>query len=304
MTSTTRTAPSGQAAPDRSRLKRSLRGGTKRTLRAWGELTASLRCLPDFMIIGAKRGGTTSLYKYLLQHPKVAPLFPARQNIKGTHFFDSEFHRGVRWYRSHFPTGASSTLRSRGGVPALAGEGSPYYLFHPLAAERAAEVAPDAKLIGLLRDPVERTYSQYKERLRHGSEELSFEQALDAESARLAGEEERLRREPTYYSYAHEHQSYIAQGRYLDMLPRWLDRYPSERVLILPSEDLYADPQATVDRVFAFLGLPPFMLPDVTRHNYVPARGMRQQTRRHLQCLFAEHNRELARYLGMPLPWA
>ncbi len=304
MTSTTRTAPSGQTAPGGSGLERPLREGAKRTLRAWGELTASLRCLPSFMIIGAKRGGTTSLYKYLLQHPKIEPLFPARQNIKGTHFFDSEFHRGVRWYRSHFPTGAYSALRSRGDVPALAGEGSPYYLFHPLAAERAAEVAPDAKLIALLRDPVERAYSHYKERLRHSSEELSFEQALDAEPARLAGEEERLRREPGYYSYEHEHRSYVAQGRYLDMLPRWLDRYPSERVLILPSEDLYADPQATVDRIFAFLGLPPFALRDVTRHNYVPTGSMRQQTRHHLQRLFAEHNRELARYLGMPLPWA
>jgi Sulfotransferase domain len=304
MTTTTRTAPSEQAAPGRFGLERSLREGTKRTLRAWGGLTASLRCLPDFMIIGAKRGGTTSLYNYLLQHPKVMPLHPARQNIKGTHFFDNEFHRGVRWYRSHFPTGAYSTLRSGGGIPALTGEGSPYYLFHPLAAERAAEVASDAKVIALLRDPAERAFSHYKERLRHDSEALSFEQALDAESARLAGEEERLRREPTYHSDAHEHHSYVAQGRYLDMLPRWLDRYPSERVLILPSEDLYADPQATVNRVFAFLGLPAFTLRDVTRHNYVPAGSMRQQTRRHLQRLFAEHNRELARYLGMPLPWA
>jgi hypothetical protein len=304
MTTSTRTAPSGPAAPGRAGLERSLREGAKRTLRAWGELTASLRCLPDFMIIGAKRGGTTSLHKYLLQHPKVVPLFPARQNIKGIHFFDSEFHRGVRWYRSHFPTEAYRTLRSRGSVPAVAGEGSPYYLFHPLAAERAAEGAPDAKIIVLLRDPVERAYSHYKERLRHGSEELGFEQALDAESARLAGEEERLRREPTYHSDAHEHHSYAAQGRYLDMLPRWLDRYPSERVLVLPSEDLYARPQATVDRVLAFLGLPHFTLPDLTKHNYVPTAGMREDTRRRLQRQFAEHNRELARYLGMPLPWA
>jgi hypothetical protein len=285
-------------------VERLLREGTKRTLRAWGELTAGLRRPADFMIIGAKRGGTTSVSRYLLQHPQVMPLFPARQNIKGTHFFDGEFHRGIRWYRSHFPTEASRRLRSRGGAPALAGDGSPYYLFHPLAPERAVEVAPDARVIALLRDPVERAWSHYKERRRHDADELSFEDALEAEPARLAGEEERLRQEPTYRSHAHEHHSYVAQGRYLDMLPRWLDRYPSERVLILLSEDLYADPQATVGRIFAFLGLPPFALRDVTRHNYVPAGGMREQTRRHLRGLFAEHNRELARYLGMPLPWA
>jgi Sulfotransferase domain len=304
MTTATPTAPSRPAAPDRSPLERSLREGTKRTLRAWGELTAGLRGPADYMIIGAKRGGTTSVANYLLQHPRVMPLFPARQRIKGTHFFDNEFHRGIRWYRSHFPTGVTRSLRSRDGAPALAGDGSPYYLFHPLAAERAAEVAPDARVIALLRDPVERAWSHYKERRRHGGEELGFEEALEAEPARLAGEEERLRREPAYRSRAHEDHSYVAQGRYLDMLPRWLERYPRERVLILPSEELYTDPQATMDRIFAFLGLPPFALRDVTRHNYVPAGDMRRQARRQLQQLFAEHNRELGRYLGMPLPWA
>lgn len=303
MTTTTPAPPSGRAAPDRSGLERSLREGAKRALRAWGGATAGLRRPPDFMIIGAKRGGTTSVYRYLLQHPKVMPLFPARQHIKGTHFFDSEFHRGTRWYRSHFPTRAYGSLRSRGGPPALAGEGCPYYLFHPLAAERAAEVAPDARVIALLRDPVERAWSHYKERRRHGAEPLGFEEALEAEPARLAGEEERLRREPAYRSERHEDHSYLAQGRYLELLPRWLDRYPSGRVLILPSEDLYADPQATLDRIFAFLGLPPFTVRDVTRHNFVPASGMREQTRRHLRGLFAEHNRELASYLGRPLPW-
>jgi hypothetical protein len=290
----------GQAA----RLTGPLRGGAKRSLRLYGELTAGLREDPDFLIIGAKRGGTTSLANYLQEHPRVLPLLPARQRIKGPHFFDSNFELGMRWYRSHFPTAAwRRALERRGGGPVMAGDASPYYLFHPLAAARAAERVGDTRVIALLRDPVERAFSHYKERVRHGAEPLGFEEALEAEPERLAGEAERIVAEPGYLSSAHEHHSYVAQGRYLDMLPAWLERFPRERVLLLPSEDLYADPQAALDRVTAFLGLPSRPLRDRTKHNYHPAADMRPQTRQHLRGLFAEHNRELSRWLGIRFDW-
>ncbi len=276
----------------------------KQSVRLYGQLTAPLRPLPDFMIIGAKRGGTTSLYNYLLEHPRVLPLLPSRQRIKGAHFFDSNFDRGTGWYQSHFPTGAYRRLRARDGGPVLAGEASPYYLFHPLAAERAAGLVPDAKVLVLLRDPVERAWSHYKERVRHGAEPLGFEEALEREPERLAGEVERVLAQPGYSSFAHEHFSYVAQGRYLDVLPAWLERFPRERVLVLRSEDFYADPQAVLDRVAAFLGLPSWRLQDRTRHNYHPAADMREETRRRLRRLFARHNRELAELLGMRLGWA
>jgi hypothetical protein len=287
-----------------ARLSEPVRSGAKRSLRLYGELTAGLRPGPDFLIIGAKRGGTTSLWNYLQEHPRVLPLLPARQRIKGPHFFDSNFPLGMRWYRSHFPTSAwRRALERRGGGPVAAGDASPYYLFHPLAAERAARLAGDSRVIALLRDPVERAFSHYKERVRHGAEPLSFEEALEAEPERLAGEAERIVAEPGYSSFAHEHHSYVAQSRYLDVLPAWLERFPRERVLLLPSEDLYVDPQATLDRVTAFLGLPRRALRDRTRHNYHPAADMRPSTRRHLRGLFAQHNRELSERLGVRLDW-
>ena len=90
-----------------------------------------------------------------------------------------------------------------------------------LAAQRLAREVPDVRIIVSLRDPVERAYSHYKERVRHGAEPLSFEEALEAEPGRLNGEAERIVRDPSYRSKAHEDHSYLAQGRYLDMLPRW-----------------------------------------------------------------------------------
>ena len=135
----------------------------KQALRHYGLLTAGLRAGPDFAVIGAKRGGTTSLYNYLLQHPHIQPLFPGRQRIKGVHFFDSGYAHGERWYRSHFPLAIGSRHLARPWISRpLTGEASPYYLFHPLAAERLARHCPDVRLLVVLRDPVERAYSHYE----------------------------------------------------------------------------------------------------------------------------------------------
>lgn len=286
------------------RADRTTREAVKRILRRYGEATSELRRGPDFVVIGAKRGGTTSLYNYLLEHPAVQPLFPGRQHIKGVHYFDSEFGRGLRWYRSHFPLEIGGHRVARPVVsPAAAGEASPYYLFHPLAAERLANDFPDVRLIVLLRDPVERAYSHFKERTHHGGEALSFEEALNAEEGRLRGEAERIVAEPGYRSMEHENHSYVAQGRYLDMLPRWFKLYPREQFHIVASEDFYADPERRVNEVWSFLGLPPHKLVSRKRYNYLPAPGIRSATRQRLRDALAEHNRELEELLGRTLPW-
>lgn len=290
--------------PSIQTANRRARDAAKRALRRYGEITSGLRPGPDFIIVGAKRGGTTSLYNYLLEHPSIAPLFPARQRIKGVHYFDSEFARGGRWYRSHFPLSAGGRHIARPArAPGLTGEASPYYLFHPLAAERIARDYPGMRLIVLLRDPVERAYSHYKERVRHGAESLSFEDALDAEVARLRGEVQRIVSEPGYRSVAHEHHSYLAQGRYADMLPRWFGLFPCEQFHIVVSEEFHQYPARVVNDVWSFLGLAPAELRSRTRHNYHPAPDLTPATRRRLQHAFAAHNRDLEQMLGRSLPW-
>ena len=109
--------------------------------------------LPDFVIIGAQRCGTSSLYSYLIEHPQIAPA-----TRKELHYFDLNYAAGDEWYRSQFPQFPDTPFDGRLTVT---GEASPYYLFHPMAAERCASVVPDAKLIVMVRDPVERAYSHY-----------------------------------------------------------------------------------------------------------------------------------------------
>jgi hypothetical protein len=283
-----------------------VRRPVKQAIRSFGTATSTLRCLPDFLIIGAHRSGTTSLYSALAEHPCVLPNFPRLQNIKGVRYFDQHFASGTAWYRSHFPTAAcrSTAGRLRGG-PILIGEASPYYLFHPLAADRAAAVLPNARLIALLRDPIDRAYSHWRRERRDGSEPLpTFEAALAAEPARLAGEEERIVADARYYSYAHENWSYVTQSLYLTPLRRWLDRFPRDQVLIESSERFLADPQGVYDRVLAFLGLPPRRLRDTRPLNAVPADvPLPDHVRAELRDRLTVHNRQLERYLSIEFGW-
>lgn len=288
----------------RGPANRAARQAAKQALRRYGEVTSGLRRGPDFVIIGAKRGGTTSLYNYLLEHPSIQPLFPGRQHIKGVHYYDSNYARGLRWYRSHFPLEAGGRHIARPALrPAMAGEASPYYLFHPLAAQRLASDFPAIRIIVNLRDPVERAYSHYKEATYLGRETLSFEAALDAEDERLRGEAERIVAEPGYLSAAHEHLSYLSQSRYLDMLPRWFSLFPREQFHITASEDFYADPERHVNEVWRFLGLEPRKLLSRTRHNQQVAPDIRPETRERLQDAVADHNRGLEELLARSLPW-
>jgi hypothetical protein len=276
-----------------------------RSVRGYGVATQALRGLPDFLIIGGKRCGTTSLYWHLVQHPSVLPLFPRAKRIKGVHFFDWNYDRGVDWYRSHFPSAPARKLTSLWRrSPAIAGEASSTYLFHPMAPERALEVVPGAGLIVLLRDPVERAWSHYRTRARLGKEPLSFEDAVSSEPERLAGEREHRLLDPSYRSYPLEQQAYVGLGLYLEPLKLWMERFPKRRVLVLRSEDFSRDPGRTYLGVLGFLGLPPWTPPGFRAMNASPPGDlMPERIRAELCAMFAPHNERLAEHLQMDLGW-
>jgi hypothetical protein len=282
----------------------------KSAVRSAGTATSSLRPLPDFLVIGTKRGGTTSFYFDLIEHPSIMRLFPPpiaglkRDATKGVHYFDSNFVRGESWYRSYMPTRLSRDLRSRRtGVTSLVGEASPYYLFHPDAARRAHATVPDARLVVLLRDPAMRTYSHWKERRRGNAEDLDFLAALEAEPARLAGERERLLTEPGYVSYPWEQQSYATQSRYAESLRPWVDLYGRDRLLVLASEDYYADPVRVLGDVDEFLGLPRRAASTGAIRNAAPGQGLPDDLRERLATEFADDIAALSALVGRTFPW-
>ena len=276
----------------------------KRTIRTGAVATAPLRPGPDLLVIGAKRGGTTSLWRYLDSHPGILPTFPRAEKVKGTYFFDENWGRGQAWYLSHFPTSARLALAERRvGHPPATMEASPYYLFHPHAPARAHQVVPDAVVVAVLRDPVERAFSHWKERSNH-TESLGFEAALDAEAERTAGEHERLLGDPMAVSSAHRHETYVAQGRYAPMLERWFDAYGRDRVLVAPAEEFYADPQALCDEITDRLGLPRHPLGSPEPFNAEPSKEMEPRVRDRLRGELAGDIAAVETLLGRSMPWS
>lgn len=284
--------------------------GGRRAIRGFGMITAWQRPDPDFLLIGAKRGGSTSFYFDLITHPQVGLLFPRPNHLpkaaatKGIHYFDSNYYRGRTWYASHLPSRRTRRIQSQSvGGPVVVGEGSPYYLTHPAAPIRVASDLPDVKLLAVLRDPVLRAYSHWKERVREGYEDLPFDQALSAEQRRAGDDSNRLLADPRFYSYAHEHQTYLEQSRYGAAVSRWLDHFPPSSLLILRSEDYYLDPARELDRAAAFLGIEPGQFKHGAPRNAAPGEELEPQLRSDLEDELRPDARRLRDLTGITWDW-
>lgn len=256
--------------------------------------------LPACLIIGAQKAGTTSLASYLAAHPcVVSPSF------KEVHFFDLNYTRGIEWYRSHFPVGARRRLRSLLRSQRLrASDATPYYMLHPRAASRASQLIPAARLIVLLRDPVDRAYSHYHHEVRLGKEFLAFEEAIAAEPSRIAGEVQRLETEPSYEGFNYQHFTYLERGIYSAQIRRWLNCFRPEQFLILSSEQFFEDPAGEYRKVLNFLGLPAWQLPAYPAEHVGTYPRMSGAIRHRLLEYYAPHNRTLRNCLNSCWPGA
>jgi hypothetical protein len=261
--------------------------------------TSQIRLMPDFIIIGAQRCGTTSLYNYLISHPCIAPAL-----WKEVHFFDINYERGSAWYRAHFPTSLYKYYVEQVRKRALViGESSPYYIFHPLAPRRVFEMIPEVRLIALLRNPVDRAFSHHRREARKGFETLSFEDAIQREEERLRGGADTMFQNENYYSFNHQHYSYLFRGVYVDQLKAWMSFFSRERILILKSEDFFDDPSATLRQVVEFLNLPDWESKKYKKYGYTHEAEMDIRIREYLVDYFRPHNRRLYEYLGRDFGW-
>ena len=254
---------------------------------------------PDFLIIGAQKAGTTSLFEYLIRHPDVAA--PVKKEL---HFFDvpDRFRRGVAWYRELFPS-LNPSLSGHTSRRQVTGEASPYYLFHPRVPASVVGLFPQVKLIALLRNPADRAYSQYQMWVRAGREPLSFDEAIAAEAERLEGAEARLLADSNHTDEVHRRHSYLARGVYVDQLARWTQHFGREQMLILKTEDLFADTQRIIAEVFEFLGLPQAQLDLSERYNVRAYDPLPSTSRDRLIEYFEPHNRRLYEFLGRDFEW-
>jgi hypothetical protein len=267
--------------------------------RLYRSVTARGRRLPDYIIAGAQKSGTTSIWAYLNEHPNVKPALRKEVN-----FFDANYDRGLDWYRSYFPLSAPDHVYATSFPETLTGESCANYMFHPLAPRRIAETVPRAKIIFLLRNPVDRAFSHYQLKLRRRQESLSFDDAITAEAGRLAGEEEKIISQGNYFSESHDRFSYLARGRYFDQIIRWQALFPPEQLLILESKEFYDHTGDVFRRVLNYLKLPSWQ--PLQFGNRFPGRyheKMSDATRRRLVDYFAPHNERLFAHLRMRFDW-
>jgi Sulfotransferase domain len=256
--------------------------------------------LPDFVIIGAAKAGTTSLFGWLAEHPYVCGSVKKELN-----YFSPFYYRGEDWYRKHFPLERDRrAFAAEHGRPFLTGEASPSYFLHVWAPERLAKVVPDAKLIVQLRDPVDRAYSHYQMRRRDGQEPLdSFEAALEAEEERITAERARMLRDKRYSSLDVALWSYLLTSRYVEHLERWLRHFPREQFHFVELAALRADPLGEFARVQDFLGLPAHVPEDFDPRFAFDYDPLPPDVRSRLDDYFEPYNQRLYELLGTDFGW-
>ena len=269
---------------------------------SFGRLTAPARLLPSFLIIGGQRCGTTSLYHSLTGHPAI--LKPALH--QGIHYFDTNYHRGPAWYRGHFPLRRhAERIMDVYGVQGQTFESSPYYLYHPYAASRISRDLPGARVVVLVRNPVERAYSQHAHEVARGFEmETDFNRALALEPSRLRGWHGRLVADPRASSFSHQHHAYTAHGEYSTYLEQVAHQVGRERMLVLDADQFFADPKPVYDGVLDFLGVPHLGYPEFDQHNARPQPvPVSDETRAMLTAHFAPWDAALTQWLGRTPSW-
>ena len=250
------------------------------------------RALPNFLIIGAQRAGTTTLFANLAQHPDIRP--PIRKEI---HYFTTHFDRGINWYRAHFPLSSTPFRRWQ------TFEATPYYLFHPLAPVRIRSIIPNARFIVILRDPVDRAASHYRLNVARGNEELSFEKAIQAEEQRMPLSLEDLPPGPAELDH-HRLHSYLARGRYVEQLERWFSHFDRTRFHIVDFAELAGDLQKSIDDAAAFLALGTFRGATPRRRGMTTSSSSAQNNGTdRLGEYFRPHNENLFKLLGRRFDW-
>lgn len=261
------------------------------------QVTSAIRSYPDFVVIGAQKSGSSSLYSYLGQHPEILPSFS-----KEVHFFDGgldaevdTYEKGHSWYRARFPI--KWTLHGRFKTF----EASPLYIFNPLVAKRMFDHIPSTKIIVVLRNPTERAISHYFHEKRWGFEQLPIQQALQQEEERLKA----AFKDQDYKSNNFIHHSYKARGLYKVQLERFFRHFPRRQVLILSSEELFEEPANTLRKIFEFVSIDAeFQIQDLQPRNVASNKGaVDAKIYAYLDEFFSPHNQDLYDLVGRNFAW-
>ena len=259
-------------------------------------ITGFIRVIPDFLVIGAKRCGTTSLYQHLPEHPCIS-----KSPHDNMGFFNDNFHLGVNWYKSFFPTTFTrKKIKSKFGN-FLAFDVTTKYMEEESTANNVYQTKPNMKIIIILRNPVDRAYSQYHLSVRQTAERRSFEDVVEENMNRLNKEShEHYEIKPRFSA---KEDNYLKKGLYALQLKYWLKIFPREYILIVSTEEFESNQQIIYNKIFEFLNISKFEVKNtkkMEKGNYPP---IKSETRNLLLDYFRQHNHELFELINMEFDW-
>ena len=259
-------------------------------------LSSPFRVLPECFVIGVVRSGTTSLYHYLGQHPCIGS--SAYDEIG---YFDDNYHLGVNWYKSLFPTKFTKNKIIKKHGSFLTYDVTPFYIYNPLVARRISASFPRAKIISNLRNPIDRAYSNYILMYQDGDTTKTFEEMIQIAMDEIEKNKAKLNDE--VYIADIFYQNILARGFYADQLKIWFEKFQKKQILIIPSEDLALKPDQVLTKVFEFLDLPYFKIKDFTRQNKREYHPMKDETRKLLVEFYKPYNKKLFDMLDSKFDW-
>lgn len=270
-------------------------------IKAYRSLTRQLRVLPDFIIIGARKCGTTSLYEYLTRHPDVLPALS-----KELYYFDHHYEKGADWYRRHFATRLEKWVYEKAlNQSVITGEATPSYFYHPITAQRIAELMPQVKLILLLREPIEAAYSAYQFGIKMGTytaEEIVFEQVIQAELRYIKQGGKLFERQNGTFAI-NPRCSLLARHTYIELIKPWFEVFDESQIKVVFSEELFSNTVKVCGEIQEFLQLPAHELEDYEPFNKNSYHKLRNADEMGLKEFFTPFNEQLGSFLGRKIAW-
>lgn len=255
-------------------------------------ITSFIRVLPDFFVVGVVRSGTTSLYYYLDQHPCVM-----KSAYDELGFFDSNFDLGWNWYKSLFPTIMQKKKIEKRNGKFLTFDDTPFYVYNSTVVKRIKRDFPDAKIIVIFRNPIDRAYSNYFLGVNGGKEKRKFDDLIEEEMILINRRNKQVLFDETLS------ETYLGRGLYAEQLKVWFSEFPKDSVKIIKSEEFAENTQDIMKDLFQFLDLPEYKISNIEKKNVTKYPPMKKETREKLEEFFRSHNKELYNMLGKDFGW-
>ena len=272
----------------------------KTCYRFYYNIAGSFNVLPDFLLIGASRSGSTSLYQGLVEHPNIHTA-----KTKEIQFFGTKYPRGINWYRYHFPSKFKKFSLKIKKEKFITGEGTTPSLDYPHVPKLVKKIIPNVKLILILRNPIDRAYSNYNAAVKNKKMTLSFEDAIKTEEARIKGIMEKMKEDANYISTKYSFNAMLNRGKYYFAIKRWMDVFPKNQFFIIKSEDFFENTKKVFGELHEFLDVPKFDFDSDIIYNERrrTISAMKSKTRDDLIEYFRPYNEKLYKLLDRDFDW-